>query len=131
MNPDSSINPDVETEIRAHEARLCAAMQASNVAELEVLIAEDLLFAGPTGALFTKAMDLELHRSGGTVFDQLVPQELEIRAWSDQFALASAKVFLSGSYLGQAFQGEFRYTRVWRRGAHGWQVAGGSVNAIS
>ena len=125
------MNPEIETQIRACEARLGTAMLASDVAELDALIADDLLFAGPTGELATKAMDLELHRTGGTQFHEFRPKELEIRVWSEQFALASAKIFLSGTYLGQAFAGDYRYTRIWRKGQQGWQIVGGSVTAMS
>jgi ketosteroid isomerase-like protein len=127
------MNPEIETQIRACEARLYTAMLASDVAELDALIADDLLFAGPTGELATKAMDLELHRTGRTQFREFTPEELEIRVWSEQFALASAKIFLRGTYLGQAFAGHFRYTRIWRKGPQGqdWQIVGGSVIAMS
>jgi len=124
------MNPEIETQIRACEARLYTAMLASDVAELDALLADDLLFAGPTGELATKAMDLELHQTGGTQLRELVPKELEIRIWSEQFALASAKIFLRGTFLGQAFTGDYRYTRIWRKGPHGWQIVGGSVTAM-
>jgi ketosteroid isomerase-like protein len=124
------VNPEIEAQIRACEARLYRAMLASDVAELDALLADDLLFAGPTGELATKDMDLDLHRSGGTQFHELTPKEVEIRVWSEQFALASARVSLSGVYLGQAFAGEYRYTRIWRKGRLGWQIVGGSVTAM-
>jgi ketosteroid isomerase-like protein len=125
------MNPEIEAQIRAMEERLYRAMQTSDVAELDALIAGDLLFAGPTGELATKEMDLELHRTGGTQFHEFTPKELVIRVWSEEFALASAKIYLSGTFLGQAFAGEYRYTRVWRKGPQGWQVAGGSVTVVS
>lgn len=121
------MNQDIEAQIRDCEARLYAAMQVSNVSELDALIADDLLFVGPMGDLATKAMDLELHRTGGTQFREFAPKELEIRVWSEDFALASAKIFLSGTFLGDAFAGDYRYIRIWRRGEQGWQIAGGSV----
>ena len=121
------MNSALATQIRECEARLYAAMSTSNVSELDALIADDLIFSGPTGELATKAMDLELHRTGGTQFYELVSKALEIRVWSEDFALVSAHIFLSGTYLGNAFAGDFRYMRVWRRGETGWQVAGGSV----
>jgi ketosteroid isomerase-like protein len=124
------MNPKIETQIRASEERLYRAMLASDVAELEALLADDLLFAGPTGELATKTMDLELHRSGGTQFHEFTPKELQVRVWSDEFAFASARIFLSCTYLGQAFAGEYRYTRIWRKGPRGWQVVGGSVTAM-
>ena len=125
------MNTEIEAQIRASEERLYRAMQASDVAELDALIADDLLFAGPTGELATKQMDLELHRTGGTQFHEFTPRELEIRVWSEEFVLASAKIFLSGTFLGQTFAGDYRYIRVWRKGPQGWQVIGGSVTAIS
>jgi ketosteroid isomerase-like protein len=120
----------IEAQIRECEARLHAAMSTSDVAELDALIADDLLFAGPTGELATKAMDLELHRTGGTVFHEIDPITLEIRVWSEQFALVSAKIFLRGTYLGHDFSGDYRYMRVWRNGKNGWQIAGGSVSPM-
>ncbi len=122
--------PDIETQIRACETRLYAAMLASDVAELDMLIADDLLFVGPTGELATKAMDLELHRTGGTKFYELVPQELVIRITSERSAIAVAKISLSGNYLGHDFAGDYRYLRVWRNGETGWQIVGGSVSPI-
>ena len=124
------MNSEIEAQIRECEARLYAAMSASDVSELDALIADDLLFAGPTGELATKAMDLDLHRTGGTQFHEFVPKELEIQVWSENFVLASARIFLSGIYLGNAFAGDYRYMRVWRKGKSGWQIAGGSVTAI-
>ncbi len=125
------MNSAIETQIRESETRLYAAMSASNVAELDALIADDLMFSGPTGELATKAMDLELQRTGGTQFHELVPKALEVQVLSEDVALASAHIFLSGTYLGNTFAGDFRYMRVWRRGETGWQVAGGSVTAMA
>jgi ketosteroid isomerase-like protein len=124
------MNLAIEAQIRDCEARLYAAMLASDVADLDLLIADDLLFSGPTGELATKAMDLELHRTGGTVFQELVPKDLEIRVLGEEFVIASAKVFLKGTYLGNAFAGDFRYMRVWRHDGDGWRIVGGSVCAI-
>jgi ketosteroid isomerase-like protein len=124
------MNSDIEAQIRACETRLYAAMLASDVAELDLLIADDLLFVGPTGELATKAMDLELHRTGGTKFHELVPQELDIRIWSDHCAIVAAKIFISGTHLGHDFSGDFRYMRTWCKGENGWQILGGSISAI-
>ena len=121
----------IESQIKECEARLYTAMLASNVDELDALIADDLLFAGPSGELATKEMDLELHRSGDTRFWELVPKELDVRVWSDNFALASAKIFLSGTFSGHDFAGDCRYMRVWRKGNNSWQIVAGSVNPIT
>jgi len=123
------MNPDIEVQIRDCEARLNTAMLASDLAERDALLADDLLCAGHTGELATKAKDLVLHRTGSTQFHELTPKELEIRVWSEQFVLASSRSFLRGTFLGESFAGDHRYTRIWRRGTQGWQGAGGSVTA--
>jgi hypothetical protein len=46
MDPTENMNPDIETQIRNCETRLYAAMLTSDVAELDALIADDLLFVG-------------------------------------------------------------------------------------
>jgi ketosteroid isomerase-like protein len=124
------MNSEIEAQIRQCEARLYKAMLDSDVVELDRLIADDLLFVGPTGDLATKAMDLELHRTGGTQFHDLVLKDLEIRVWNERFVLVSAKIFLRGMYLGNAFTGDYRYMRIWRKDKNDWQIAGGSVSAI-
>jgi ketosteroid isomerase-like protein len=129
-NCRGEMDAEIENQIRECEAQLYAAMSASDVSELARLIADDLLFVGPTGELATKSMDLELHRTGGTRFHEFVPKALEIRVWSEHLALASAQIFLRGTYLGNAFAGDYRYLRVWHRGKSGWQIVGGSASAM-
>jgi len=124
------LNAAIATEIRTQESRLYAAMSTSNVTELDALIADDLLFVGPDGSLATKAMDLELHRTGAAQFHEFVPKELEIRVLSEAIAFATAKIYLSGTFLGNAFAGDYRYTRVWRKGEQGWQIVAGQVAAM-
>jgi ketosteroid isomerase-like protein len=124
------MNSEIETQIGEYEARLYTAMLASDVPELDVLIGDDLLFVGPTGELATKTMDLELHRTGGTQFHEFVPKDLEIRVCSENVVLVAAKIFLSCTYLGDTFSGDYRYMRVWRKGENGWQIIGGSVTAM-
>ena len=85
---------EIEAQIRECEARLYTAMSSSDVSELDVLIADDLLFAGPTGELATKAMDLDLYRTGGTQFHRFVPKALEVRVWSEHFVLTSAQILV-------------------------------------
>lgn len=117
---------EIEAQIRKCEARLYEAMATSNLDELNMLIADDLLFVGPDGQLATKALDLELHRRGATVFTQFDPKDLQLRIL-DGSVVALARISLSGTYLGQPFAGEFQYLRVWVLRQGTWQVTAGSV----
>jgi hypothetical protein len=119
----------MKTEILQHEEALRIAMLTSDLAALDYLIADDLVFVGPSGEVFHKQDDLALHRSGR--------QKLTMAEWlavdisvREQAAVASVTAELAGSFDGTEFAGHFRYCRFWVRTATGWQVLGGSVVAL-
>src|SRR5690606_37559149 len=68
-----------DPELVALEARLRAAQLAADVAALDALIAEELLFTGPDGQLATKAQDLAAHGWRLVRFLADVPAGLRVR----------------------------------------------------
>jgi ketosteroid isomerase-like protein len=122
---------DADDEIVALEARLRAAQLSANVAMLDVLIDDDLLFTGPDGALGTKAQDLDAHRSGIVQFRDHVPTELRVRRVGADIAVVALRARLTVAVAGTVVRGTYRYTRVWARSAGGaWRVVGGHVSAV-
>lgn len=119
----------VEEQICELEARLYQAMADSDFEALDELIADDLVFVGPDGQLASKQSDLELHRSGATHFTSFEPKDLQVRVF-EGFAIAYARIYLSGTFLEHAFSGEFQYSRVWVRREKGWQIVSGSVSPV-
>lgn len=125
----TSLLSPVEPLIRAQEERLYRAMAASDVNELDALIAGDLRFVGPDGRLATKQADLEAYRTHAVVFTKLQPRALEIQPLGD-IALAHATLHLEGTQLGWAFSGDYQYLRVWALREGKWKIAGGSVTPV-
>ncbi len=121
---------NLESHIAALEEQLRMAMLRSDLATLDYLIAEDLLFVGPDGSVFGKADDLELHRSGMQRISQLDVTDLLVRAHGE-VAVAAVSAVVAGTFGGQPFSGHFRYLRTWARTLAGWQVVGGSATAIA
>ena len=80
-----------DPEIVELEARLRAAQLAADVAALDALIAEDLLFTGPDGSLGTKEQDLAAHASGAVRFREHVPEELRVHRVGANVALTSLR----------------------------------------
>ena len=119
--------------IVAAEARIRAAQLAANVAALDELIADELLFTGPDGQLGTKAADLAAHRSGAVRFRAHEPEELRVRAVGPNVAVAALRARLAVEVGGQLIRGTYRYTRVWAREAGGepWRVVAGHVSAVA
>jgi len=121
-----------DDEIVALEAELRAAQLAADVAALDRLIADELLFAGPDGQLGTKAQDLDAHGSGVVRFRAHEPEELRVRRVGTAVAIASLRTRLSVEVGGQIVRGTYRYTRVWaREDGRTWRVAGGQVSEIA
>lgn len=120
-----------DPELIALEARLRAAQLAADVAELDALIAEELLFTGPTGELGTKAEDLELHGSGAVRFREHRPEELRVRRVGSDVAVSALRAWLVVEVMGARIEGCYRYTRVWARERDGaWRVVGGHVAPV-
>ncbi len=121
-----------DPEIVLLEARLRAAQLGADLAALEELISEDLLFTGPDGQLGTKARDIEAYRSGTVRFLSHVPEELRVRRVSADVAISSLRAQLRVNVGGNVSSGTYRYTRVWAREADGvWRVVGGHVSPVN
>jgi ketosteroid isomerase-like protein len=120
-----------DPEIVTLEHRLREAQLAADVAALDALLAEDLLFAGPDGRLATKRDDLNAHASGAVRFHEHVPEELRVRRVGSDVAVTSLRARLTVSVMGTPNTGTYRYTRVWaREGGTGWRVVGGHVSSV-
>lgn len=122
------MSADIEAEIAACEQRLYHAMRTSDVALLDALLHDDLLFNGPTGETARKALDLANYASGGVRLHTVEGSELQVSLIGDD-AVVAVTVELRGSYLGQELDGKVRYLRVWKRFGDGWKVIAGSVVA--
>jgi ketosteroid isomerase-like protein len=121
-----------DPEIVLLEARIRAAQLGADLAALEELISDDLLFTGPDGQLGTKAQDIEAYRSGTVRFVGHVPEELRIRRVGADVAIASLRAQLTVDVAGNVSRGTYRYTRVWAREAGGaWRVVGGHVSPVN
>ena len=111
------------------EDRLIEAMKTGNVAELDVLIDDDLIFTGHDGRLYTKEMDLQAHREGGIDIYELKTSEQVIRILDD-IAIVSVRKDISGSFFGDVEVGIYRFTRVWKYKNSNWKIIAGHSTQI-
>ncbi|WP_087691492.1 nuclear transport factor 2 family protein [Pandoraea sp. PE-S2R-1] len=117
------------TAITALEAELRAAMLASDVAALERLLDDDLVFTTPDGRVLTKQEDLTVHRDGQLHLKQLDFFDTQIRR-IDTLYLTTTKATLAGQYGTMTFDGTFAYTRLWRPHGATWRVIAGQAAKI-
>ncbi len=119
----------IEEEIHDTEARLFKAMTCSDIAVLDKLLHEDLLFITPDGQAITKAMDMDSHRAGTMKVAEADYTIENINLIGDT-AVVTMAMKASGTLLGQPIAGTFRYIRIWKWFGIGWQVIGGSCTAL-
>jgi hypothetical protein len=120
-----------ELQIIEIEERLRQAMLNSDVAELEALIAPELIFTSYLGQLVSKQQDLAMHQSGKLKFSALMPSERHIQI-GEGFSVVSVKMHILGRYEGAEIDDLYRFTRVWAVSSAGLlQVIAGHVCVVS
>jgi ketosteroid isomerase-like protein len=107
------------------ENKLIEGIKASDIAFLDEVLHDDLLFVAPTGQVITKAVDLASHKSGEMVVEHIKPTIEEINIIDDT-AIVVVVYDAKGSMLGNPIEGQFRYIRVWKQFQEGLKVIGGS-----
>lgn len=116
--------------IAAAERALRAAQLTADVAALDALLSDDLLFTGPDGQLSTKAADLAAHRSGAVRFRTHEVAAVRTRRVGRDVAIVAMHAQLGVEVNGVLHLGWFRYTRVWGwEDGRAWRVVGGQVAA--
>lgn len=112
------------------EALLLQAMRSHDVAMLDTLLHNDLLFITPDGQTVTKALDLEAHRQGLTTIERISTQLENINTIEDA-AVVTLVMDTKGTMMGQPFEGRFRYIRVWKKFNDQYKVIAGSCTALT
>lgn len=116
-------------EIQQAEQKLIQAQLTGDADTLATLLADELVFVGPDGNVYTKAMDLAAHRSRTMYLTALVARESLIQLLSSM-AIVSVLIDLQGVFGGQPKSGQFRYLRVWTHRQGTWQIIAGSCTQI-
>ncbi len=118
-----------EQEILACEAELRNAQLAGDVAALDRLIDESLLFTSIDGTLATKSDDLSLHRSGRLKIKKMEPIDRELRHLGST-SVVSVRMDAEAVMDGVPIAGMLRYTRVWHKKPDGWRIVAGHMSAV-
>ena len=122
----------IKAQIIDAEERLRKAMLASDVKVLNELLAPQIIITNHLGALMSKQDDLTAHESGLVTIDELQPSEQQIQILSDETAIVSVRMQLSGTYNGNPANGDFRFTRVWTRSAIAtWHIVTAHISMIT
>lgn len=114
-----------EEQIIACENTLLTALRNNDIATVEDLIHDNLLFNIPTGQTVTKEIDLKNLRSGLMTVNDIIPSEQMIKV-TDDIAIVAVTIHLTGKYIDTIIDGSFRYLRVWKIFNENWKIIAGS-----
>lgn len=106
-------------------------MLTSDVAELDALIAPELLFTNYLGQLVSKQQDLDMHRSGMLKLTTLTPSDQRIQL-NTGFSIVSVQMHLLGGYSSTAIDQHMRFTRAWSVSSIGsLQIVAGHASVVA
>jgi ketosteroid isomerase-like protein len=115
--------------LRDAEHRLQAAQLASDVAELDALLDDRLVFTGPDGNLYSKADDLQVHRTGQQRMTRVEEERVAVLV-EGRTGVSWFLGTLEGTIDDAPFTARVRYTRTWiHDDDHGWRLVAAHVSA--
>jgi ketosteroid isomerase-like protein len=120
---------NLHAQISVCENKLYAAIRDNDIAALDNLLHEKLLFHLPDGRIITKSTDLETYASGNVKVTSISASELQISEIAGT-AVVSVRIALTGTYIDPSMDGEFRYLRIWQQHGGNWQIIAGSCTAL-
>jgi hypothetical protein len=114
----------------AAETALQQAMKNSDVATLDRMISDDLVFVGIDGKNISKQDDLKSHKTGETKFERLDEVSRRISAVREGQTSGSTEVVAEVVNIiqGERVHGLLKWHRDWHLIDSRWQVIRGSVS---
>lgn len=106
------------------EEQLRLAMCSSDIATLDSLLSDQLIFTNHLGQVISKKQDIDSHKNKLFVINSIVLSDMQILELGD-CAVVTTQAEISGSYNGVPTTHNFRFTRVWSKNQIHWKVVSG------
>jgi ketosteroid isomerase-like protein len=110
----------IEQEILALEEKRCAAMAANDVATLEKLFHEALIYTHSSAVVDTRASYLEALKSGHTRYHSVQRSDEKVRVCGDS-ALVTGRAIIDVTVKGEKKHLDTRFLDVWTKTPQGWK----------
>jgi len=120
----------IDDEIIACEVELRQAQLNGDVATLDRLLSDKLLFTNIDGTLATKSDDLSAHRSGQLRITRMDPSDWRVLHLGTT-SVVSVRMGAEAVMNGVPVAATLRYTRIWHKTPDGWRLVAGHMSAVS
>ena len=122
-------NMTLDDQILACESDLRAAQLSSDVAALDRLLDDLLIFTYIDGNLATTADDLNMHRSGRLRITKMDPSDRRLLHLGET-SIVNVRMESEAVIDGTPVSAQLRYTRVWHKRPDGWRVVAGHLTVF-
>lgn len=124
---------NTEKEVRDALDKYRKALLDRDVAALKQIWADDYTFINGGGEILTKEQRLANQNSGATSLEKItMGQEVKVRVYGNDAAVATSRVTLKGKYSGKGVSGDYQSMTVWTKKADGaWQLVANQVTPIT
>jgi ketosteroid isomerase-like protein len=127
---NSAGSPAVTAELQGLEFKWANAVKQRDVATIDRLQADEYVFTGPGGELWTKARALETIKAGDLEIDSFKMSDIQVRRYGDT-AVVTLRVDWNGNYRGADISGPQRATDVFVKRAGRWQCVASQTTRIA
>jgi len=119
-----------EEEIQELHNKLIQAQLNSDIAALDLIMADDHIFTNPLGVVQTKAQRLAEIQSGSRKLEVFSVTDVQVRVYGDT-AVVTSRAMLKGQRQGQDISGQFRGIDVYVKKQGRWQVVAAQATRIA
>ena len=110
----------IEKDILALEEKRCAAMTANDIATLEKLFHDELIYTHSSAVVDTRASYLEVLKSGHTRYQSVQRSDEKVRVYGDS-ALVTGRAIIDVTVRGEKKHLDTRFLDVWTKTPQGWK----------
>lgn len=111
---------ETEQEIKDLEQAFAQALLDGDIAFLDRVLSDEVIFTNFQGNLTSKAEDLAPLRSKALIITTYTAQDITIKAYGN-IAIVNLGLNIAGTFNAQPFAGQYRYTRTYLK-TDTWQV---------
>lgn len=129
--PHKEHKRDYKREIEAVEQQWRTAQLAGDVATMDKLLAEDYFGISVAGELNNKSQQLERLRERSLIFTTIDVSDTKVKLLGGRVGVVTSLARIEATNEGTPMNGNFRYTRVYKRYADGsWKITNFEVTKV-
>jgi ketosteroid isomerase-like protein len=120
---------NAEEQVKALQGRAIEALLKSNTSFFEKYFADDIVIIHGTGAVVTKAQDIQNLKSGALKYESYEVNDRKIRVYGNT-AVVNDVATVKGLIASKPFNGDFRVTWVWVKLNGNWKIVSRQITKI-